>query len=148
MRATFPVTVHLFLFRGDRVLLSRRYNTGYEDGSYGLPAGHLEGGETVSQAAAREAKEELGIEVNAQDIRFAGVMHRKSDDERVDFFVRVDRWTGEPSNQEPEKCDDLRWTDLSSLPVNIIPYIRQALENYRQGKTFDEFGWDGLPGSG
>jgi len=141
MRATFPVTVHLFLFRKDRVLLARRYNTGYEDGSYSLPAGHLEGGETVSQAAVREAKEELGIMVNEEDVHFSSVMHRKSDDERVDFFVCIDGWTGEPSNREPEKCDELRWTDMRSLPANTIPYIRRALDNYTRGRKFDEFGW-------
>src|SRR5512132_4169552 len=109
MRATFPVTVHLFLFRGDQVLLLRRSNTGYADGQYSVPAGHLDGGETVMEAAAREAQEETGLRLDINNIIFSSVMHRMEDDERVDFFVHVRQWQGEPINTEPGKCDELRW---------------------------------------
>src|SRR5512144_513121 len=105
MRAKFPVTVHLLFFRGDQILLLRRFNTGYADGQYSVPAGHLDGGETVIAAAAREALEEVGVRIQAQDIEFSSVMHRIEDQERVDFFVRIRGWDGEPFNAEPEKCD-------------------------------------------
>ena len=140
-RTTFPVTVHLFFFRGDQVLLLRRFNTGYADGQYSVPAGHLDGGETVIAAAAREAREEVGVRIEARDIRFSSVMHRRDGDERVDFFVNISGWSGEPVNAEPDKCDELLWVKLESPPPNTIPYIRQALRNHLTGVTFDEFGW-------
>jgi 8-oxo-dGTP pyrophosphatase MutT (NUDIX family) len=141
MRTTFPVTVHLFFFRGNQILLLRRFNTGFADGQYSVPAGHLDGGETVIAAAAREAMEEVGVRIEPQDIEFSGVMHRLDGEERVDFFVKIQDWAGEPSNTEPEKCDDLRWVNVSDLPANTIPYIRQALKNHFQENRFDEFGW-------
>lgn len=141
MRARFPVTVHLLFFRENRVLLLRRFNTGFEDGNYSVPAGHLDGGETVRMAAQREALEEIGVHIDINDIDFATVMHRKSDDERVDFFVQVKAWEGEPFNAEPEKCDELRWCDLDALPVNIIPYVKQAIQNSKNDIVFEEFGW-------
>ena len=141
MRATFPVTVHLFFFRGGQVLLIRRFNTGYADGQYSVPAGHLDGGETVIAAARREALEEVGVRIDPQDIEFSSVMHRLNGDERVDFFVKILDWAGEPVNAEPEKCDELRWVDVNDLPANTIPYIWQALNNHWQGIRFDEFGW-------
>jgi 8-oxo-dGTP diphosphatase len=141
MRATFPVTVHLLFFRENQVLLLRRFNTGYADGHYSVPAGHLDGGETVTAAAAREAEEETGLRIEADDIAFSSVVHRKGDDERVDFFVHIRNWQGEPVNTEPEKCDELRWVNLDKLPENVIPYVRKAIQNHRVGVQFDEFGW-------
>lgn len=141
MRTTFPVTVHLFFLRGNQVLLIRRYNTGFADGQYSVPAGHLDGGETVIAAASREALEEVGVRIEAQDIEFSSVMHRMDGEERVDFFVNVRRWEGEPANTEPDKCDDIRWVDVNHLPANTIPYIRRALNSHEVGLRFDEFGW-------
>ncbi len=141
MHVKFPVTVHLFFFRGNQVLLLRRFQTGYMDGHYSVPAGHLDGEETVRMAGVREAREEIGVRIDPQDMVFAGVFHRHSDDERVDFFFRVLKWDREPSNSEPGKCDDLRWTPVDDLPVNTVPYVRQAIENVRSAVLFQEFGW-------
>lgn len=142
MHAKFPVTVHMFFLRGNRILLIRRYQTGYMDGHYSVPAGHLDGNEPVRRAAVREANEEIGVQIDPGDIDFAGVFHRSEGDERVDFFVQVRVWKGEPFNAEPEKCDELRWTEIDDLPENIIPYIRRAIENYQTGVPFEEFGWE------
>jgi 8-oxo-dGTP diphosphatase len=59
----------------------------------------------------------------------------------VDFFFEVQNWSGEPFNAEPEKCDEIRWANLDALPENTIPYIRRAIENFRAGIPFEEFGW-------
>ncbi|MGE5248789.1 MAG: NUDIX hydrolase [Bacteroidota bacterium] len=142
MRAAFPATVHLLLFRGDQILLLRRANTGYRDGEYSVPAGHLDGGETVLAAACREAREEIGVEISPAELIFSSVMHRLEGDERVDFFLHVTGWQGEPFNAEPEKCDDLRWAPLARLPGNMVPYVLRGIENHRSGVRFDEFGWD------
>ncbi len=133
--------VHLFLVRDHEVLLLRRYNTGYEDGNYSVPAGHLDGGEEVKAAAIREAREEVGITIDPADLEVVGVMHRLSNDERVDFFVAASRWSGQVANCEPDKCDELRWCDMDRLPDNVIPYVKRALENYRSSRWFDSFGW-------
>jgi len=141
MHAKFPVTVHLFFLRENKILLIRRYQTGYMDGHYSVPAGHLDGNEPLRLAAAREAQEEIGVRIDPAEIRFAGVFHRCEGDERVDFFVHVRRWSGEPVNAEPEKCDELRWADLNDLPEDTIPYIRRAIENFQAGVPFEEYGW-------
>lgn len=142
-RFKMPSAVHLFLLRGDAVLLLRRFNTGYEDGSYSVVAGHLDGGERVEQAAVREAREEVGIDLDPAALEVVGVMHRRADDERIDWFLTAREWSGEPSNCEPNKCDELRWSPLDDLPENIIPYVRRALTNYRQQRWYDSFGWPG-----
>ena len=141
IRAMIPVTVHLFFFREDQILLLRRFNTDYRDGEYSVPAGHLDGGETVMSAAAREAMEEVGLTLQADDMVFSSVMHRIEGDERIDFFVHVRKWLGEPFNAEPDKCDELRWVNIDNLPNNTIPYVKRALHNHLNNIRFDEFGW-------
>ena len=133
--------VHLFLIREQRVLLLRRYNTGYADGSYSVVAGHLDGGEPVKQAMIREAREEVGITIAPEDLDVVGVMHRRSEDERIDWFLATSNWAGEVTNTEPGKCDQLDWFSLDALPDNTIPYVRRAINNYRRGAWFDSFGW-------
>lgn len=62
------VDVHLILRRGDEVLLARRANTGYGDGLYNLPSGHVEPGEDVRAAVIRESREEIGLALAPDDV--------------------------------------------------------------------------------
>ncbi|HYD35493.1 MAG TPA: NUDIX domain-containing protein [Vitreimonas sp.] len=140
-RFTLITAVHLFLVKGDQVLLARRYQTGYEDGKYSVPAGHVDGNETITTALVREAAEEIGIVISPQNIEFAHVMHRITDRESVDFFFWCRDWHGEPKIGEPEKCDELRWVSLSGLPSNTIPYIKNALEMALTQTPYSELGW-------
>jgi 8-oxo-dGTP pyrophosphatase MutT (NUDIX family) len=141
MRFKLLSAVHLFLIQDGDILLLRRYNTGYEDGKYSVVAGHLDGGEPVKAAMIREAQEEVGVEIAPEDMDVVQVMHRLSDDERIDWFLCASRWTGSVENREPHKCDDLSWYPLDGLPGNLVPYVRKAIYNYRQGVWFDSFGW-------
>lgn len=135
------VTVSLVLIKDDKILLQRRYNTGYEDGNYNLPSGHLEGNESVKNAMIREAKEEIGIDIKQEDLEVILSMHRKSKREEIDYFLKADKWSGEIKNMEPEECDDLSWYQLKDLPKNTIDFIRVAMESYTNNITFIEYGW-------
>lgn len=95
-------------------------------------------------AGVREAHEEIGVHVDPKDMDFAGVFHRHEDDERVDFFIHVKKWVGQPINAEPDKCDKLIWAKLDTLSEKTVPYIRKAIENFRMGILFEEFGWKNM----
>ena len=141
------VAVYLFLFRDGQVLMLRRHNTGYEDGSYSVIAGHVERDERITQALVREALEEAGVRLYEEDIRFLHVMQRTNPDGLiyVDFFFAAERWQGEVLNREPSKCDDLRWFRLTDLPENTIPYVREVLMNHWVNQSsFSEYGWGTL----
>jgi 8-oxo-dGTP diphosphatase len=134
---------YLVLKRGNEVLLARRFHTGYEDGKYSVPAGHVEAGETFADALAREVGEEVGITFDMRQVRLAHMMQRKSaDSERIEAFFVVEVWEGKIVNREPEKCDDLDWFSLNQLPENTIPYIRQALTYIQFGVFYSEFGFE------
>jgi len=131
--------VYLVLLKEDKVLLLRRYNTGYFDGHYSLPAGHLDGGETLKQAMVREAREEIGVVLDPADLKLIHTLNRIiPGNERIDFFFANRRWLGEPKVMELNKCDELRWSKIDDLPDNVVPYIRQMIDSYRRNVNYSE----------
>lgn len=140
-RHLMPVAVHLFFINDERILMLRRHNTGYEDGKLSVVAGHVDLGESIFQAAIREAKEEAGIEIEYSNIKPIGVMHRKSNDERIDFFVVINKWNGIIKNCEPHKCKELIWINIDNLPNDVIGYIEKAIHNWKNHTWFDIYGW-------
>jgi 8-oxo-dGTP pyrophosphatase MutT (NUDIX family) len=135
--------VYLVLRKGDEVLLLQRANTGYQDGKYGLVAGHLDGDELATHGLAREALEEAGITVKPEALTLVHTAHRLSRDqvgqERVDLFFEATSWGGEVTNAEPQKCDDLSWFHLDQLPDNMIPLVKQVLQYIAAGVHYSEY---------
>lgn len=141
-RSLLVPSVYALLTRSNatEILLLYRQNTGYRDGEYGLVAGHGEALEYPVEALLREVKEKAGISVTREHVQFVHVMSRYSfKDERVDFFFHVPSWSGEIVNREPDKCRDLSWFPLTDLPINTIPYIRQAIQCWRKQQAYSEF---------
>lgn len=139
-RVGIPTGVHVICERDGSVLLMRRAGTGFFDGLFSLPGGHVEQGESVRQAAARELREETGLEVVPDDLAWVGVVHRRSDTNRIDFFVRAHSWRGEARIVEPQKCDALDWCESVALPAATVPYVRDALAA-GAGPWILELGW-------
>lgn len=134
--------VHIVLERNNEIFMIRRHNTGYADGQYSLPAGHVEKNESFIEAAIREAKEEVGVEIQAEDCRVVHLMHRKNDNPytppRIVVFVQPTQWQGEPYNAEPEKCSDAKWCHKNALPQNTVYTVRYALENMEQNSFYSQ----------
>jgi 8-oxo-dGTP pyrophosphatase MutT (NUDIX family) len=135
----FPVSVHILFHRGDSVLLVRRRGTGFCDDMYSVPAGHVMQAESILQAAAREAREEVGLEVSPATLFLVGTMYRCSTEGRIDFFVEARCWSGEPENKEPDKCSEVVWFPRTRLPNDTIPYVSRALQNNAQTPWFEEY---------
>ena len=137
---------YLVLIEANKVLLLRRFNTGYEDGNYSMPAGHVDKGETFTECIVREANEEAGIILKTEDVKMACIMYRKAvageESDRIDAFFVAKKWDGEIINKEPNKCNDLSWFDLNNIPENTIPYIKHAIKCINKNIFYSEFGWD------
>ncbi|MFA5925709.1 MAG: NUDIX domain-containing protein [Parcubacteria group bacterium] len=129
---------YLVLIEDGKILMLRRFNTGFEDGKYGLVSGHLDGGETFRETMVREAREEANITLCAEDLEVVHVLNRHvifndvGHRERVDLFIRPGKWEGKIKNMEPDKCDDLSWFPIDSLPGNTIPVCTIGDRKYPQ----------------
>lgn len=136
---------YLFLLRpapmpgGREVLLQLRRDTGYLDDHWAAAvAGHVERGESVHDAARREAAEEVGV--GGVEVEAWCAMQRTGTsgdpvDERVDYFFTAMTWTGTPRIMEPRKCADLRWFNLETLPTPVAPHELRVLGSLRAGST-------------
>ena len=143
MRFQVVPAAYVFLRRAEdgveQLLLQLREGTGYMDGHWAAAAaGHVEAGESVLDAAVREAAEELGITIDRGDLVPLCAMHRTVAphgpiDERVDFFFECRRWAGTPQTQEADKAADLRWFALDALPEPVVPHEHQVMTAVRDG---------------
>ncbi|MEA2910855.1 MAG: 8-oxo-dGTP diphosphatase [Bradyrhizobium sp.] len=140
MATKLIVDLHLILRSGARILMGVRKNTGFCDGMFHLPAGHLEEQETIFAGAIREAKEELGIDIHPGDLCLVHTMHQRSG--RLSLFFEVGKWSGKITNAEPHKCELLDWLLPDRLPENAVPYARAALQHIQAGQNVGTFGWD------
>ena len=114
------------------------------DGYWDVAAsGHLEEGESITQAAIREAKEEIGIDIGKSDIKFAGLYYNnfKTITYCHTYFDVID-YKGTPRINEPDKCSELKWFNLNNLPHDMIEERRLSVLNYLNGIYFGEFGWE------
>ena len=141
------IACFVVLRRGSSVAMVLRKNTGWMDDYFGLPAGKVEYGETYSQGAVRESKEEVGVDVLESDLKFVHVAHRHAQNEDkfmdwVDVYFEAFNWQGEPFNAEPEKSDRLEWLDLNNLPDNVVPPQREALLHIARSSSYSEYGWN------
>lgn len=115
-----------------QVLLALRKNTGYADGEYELPGGHVEAGEDLMQAMIREAKEELLIKIKEEDLRIVHILHHYTGD-RVNYILTTDVYEGIPNIGEPEKCEKLEWFNIQDLPSNTSKKVKKSIQEINQG---------------
>lgn len=114
------------------VLLSLRKNTGYRDGEYELPGGHVEAGEDLMHAMVREASEELSIDIQEENLKIVHILHHYSGD-RINFILTTDIYEGMPRIGEVDQCEKLEWFNINNLPINIIPKIKKSIEEIKNG---------------
>jgi ADP-ribose pyrophosphatase YjhB (NUDIX family) len=111
------------------------------DGYYALPGGHQEAGESVSAAAARECREEVGVD--PLDLTPVSVMpYRSGRHQGLNFLFETQQFRGEPRIKEPQLFDAAAWFSTDNLPDPVAVWLPQALELRAQGRWFAEFEWD------
>lgn len=117
----------LALTQGDKILLSRRsLDASWAPGVWHVPGGVVEEGEAVETAAVRELFEETGVKADVSDLIFRSVVaYNQSTERHVDTFCfSVDKWVGEPTIMEPDKCIDMDWFSVDKMPDNLTEHAR------------------------
>lgn len=111
------VGVGVVVWRGDEVLLIER-GKGPRTGSWSLPGGMQELGETVRETAHREIKEETGVEIDVTGLLDVIDLVRKDSDGRIRFHYTLVDFTAEWRSGEAVADSDaagVRWVPLAEL---------------------------------
>jgi len=134
--------VSVIIRKGSKILFLLRQNTGWSDGMYCLPSGHVEDHERFSEAAIREAKEEVGIVIEEMSPVHVTQRISTSEDVRVGLFFEATKWTGTPKNMEPKIHGEMKWFDADDLPLkDIVQFQSDGLAAIKRGEIYAESGW-------
>ncbi len=128
-----------------QMLLQRRRNTGFGDGMWDFAcAGHVERGERMTEACARECREELGIKAAPENFNFFTLIYKKDGNSvYCNPYFFLTKYEGEPKIKEPFKCSELKWFDIDALPDDLLDDRKRAFEAFKKGEPFLEYGWEG-----
>jgi len=111
----------------NRILMMLREGTGYMDGMWDLPSGHIEPGELPKGAVVRETKEEVGVIVKQRDVALVHTSYRPKHDatgNRIDLVFEANKWRGVPRICEPDKCAKISWIHRCRIPRNTVPHVK------------------------
>ena len=115
----------VLIVRDGRILLGKRGPGTREPGKWSFPAGFVERGERVERAAAREAREETGLDVVVGEL----IGLYSSDGETVVLAV----YEATSADGEPRAGDDLTevgWFATSELPELAFPRDRRIMDGW------------------
>ena len=131
------VGVGVIILKDGKILLGERIAS-HGAGSYAIPGGHMEFGESFEDTARREAQEETGL----TDIEVRDLVCVKSDRVYDKHFIPIgmvaDWKSGEPRVMEPEKAANWAWYAPEELPENLFLPSKAVIENWLAGKIYTD----------
>lgn len=111
-QARVGVAVFVFNIEDDSILLMKRRGS-HGAGTWGLPGGHIEFGESVVAAAVRELQEEIGLDFNPDSFCRLGWSEAFFLEEGKHYITTLlSTWLTLPRLvfiREPNKCSGLCW---------------------------------------
>ena len=138
------VGVGVALIKDGKVLMGKRHEDPekadselHGEGSWTLPGGKLDFGESLVDGVCRETFEETGIKLDSNKLRVVSVSNeRTSNVHFVTIGFVCEKFSGDPKVMEPDEITEWRWFDLKNLPKPIFPPTEKLLKNYLAGKIY------------
>lgn len=127
------VGVGTLIFNSKQQILLGLRKSAHGKNTWCPPGGHLEYGEEIEEAAAREIAEETGLAVNLLNLQIAGITNDifvDSGKHYVTVMMKTSQFSGTPEIKEPDKFEKWQWFELSALPGNLFLPVKNFLQKY------------------
>ena len=120
---------NIFVDEQGRLLLMKRADQCKSYPSlWGLVAGLMESGESPQEAAKREAKEEIGVDIEVQ--RFVG-RYYCTPSPHYGIVISLPHHSkiiaGTPHAAQPEECSDVRWFSVREVQAMDLAYDHKEI---------------------
>jgi len=123
------IGIGVFVFKKGKFIMGCRKGA-HGEGSWSVPGGHLDFGETIEEGARREVLEETGLTIS--NAKIAGVTNdifKKEGKHYVTIWMTSDWKSGKPKITEPDKFLDIDWYDFKTLPKNLFLPWKKLLKS-------------------
>ena len=123
------VGVGVFIIRNSKVLLGERTGA-HGAGTWALPGGQLEPGESIEDCARREVFEETGLELTSiESIGFTNDIFEDGQMHCVTLYVKASCSAKEAENKEPAFCKQWNWFKFNEFPSPLFLPLRNFLSD-------------------
>lgn len=132
------IGVGVMILKDGRVLLGKRNDDPekadselHGEGTWTMPGGKMEFGESFEEAAIREVLEETGLVIDKENLRLISISNDKTKDAQfVTLGFLCENISGEPKVMEPEEIVEWKWFELAKYPLNMFFPSEKILNNY------------------
>ena len=115
--------------KGEMLLMKRSEKSQNEVGTWALIGGRLEFGETMTQGIKRETMEEVGVEIEILDqLPAYDHIYPALNQHWIGTVFIAKLKNGTPNNNEPDKCSEIGWFALESLPSPLADMSAKAIK--------------------
>jgi 8-oxo-dGTP diphosphatase len=122
------VGVGVFVERKGKILVGKRKGS-HGAGTWALPGGHLEPGESFETCCKREVLEETGLIINnIRPVVFTNDVFHHEGLHYITLFFKGEYESGEAVVAEPQHCEEWRWVSLDQIPQPIFLPLSNALK--------------------
>ncbi len=139
------IGVGVMLLKEGKILLGKRHDDPEKadsalkgEGTWTVPGGKLDFGESFEEGAKREVFEETGIRVEKENLKFISV---SNDRVEAAHFATIgflcEKFEGKPEIKEPDEITEWKWFPLGELPSPMFFPVRKLLDNYLNGRVYD-----------
>ncbi|MFC1663055.1 NUDIX hydrolase [Patescibacteria group bacterium] len=146
MKKQVGVGVGIMIMRDNKVLLGQRHHDRkkagsrfHAEGTWTLPGGKVDYGETLEMSAIREIAEETGLRVDKKQLKLVSLSDDRAPEAHfVSVGFLIDDFVGEPEVLEPDTITKWHWFPLDELPQPMYFPSQRVIENYQRGIIYQE----------